>query len=384
MNMPMPAQDTTFPVYVVGAGPGGLATAAALTARGVRTVVLERSDRVGASWRRRHRALRLHTTRRRSALPGLAVPRSAGRWVPGDAYADYLERYAEHHRLEIATGVAVGRVERPEGGEGWLLRANGGRELRASAVVVATGHHHTPHLPSWPGAEDFPGPFAHASRYRDAEPYADLDVLVVGAGNTGTEIAADLAAHGAARVRLAVRGRPYLVRRATLGWPVQARHVLLRRLPDAVTDRVAAVLRRITGPDLSSQGLPRPERGLYSGARRGTPPVVDTGFVRAVRRGRVEPVAAVESFEGEKVHLADGSTIAPQAVVAATGYRPGLEELVGHLDVLDGRGVPRSPAHRAAAPGLYFTGFTDPVSGALRELGREADRIAKAVARSRR
>ncbi|MCZ7414820.1 NAD(P)/FAD-dependent oxidoreductase [Streptomyces sp. WMMC897] len=379
----------TFPVHVVGAGPAGLATAAALTARGIHTVVLEKSDRVGAAWRAHRPGLRLHTTRRWSALPGLAVPRSAGRWASRDAYVSYLERYAEHHRLEIATGVEVSRIERLDeaGGAGnggrWLLRANGGRELRADVVVVATGLHHTPRLPEWPGRDDFPGPLRHSADYPGPEQWAGLDVLVVGAGNTGTEIATELAAGGAARVRLAVRSAPHLVRRSTAGWPAQAGHVLLHRLPIPVTDRAAALWRRLTVPDLAAQGLPQPDAGLYTRAREGRPPVVDSGFVRAVRRGEVEPVAAVESFEGEKVHLADGSTIAPQAVIAATGYRNGLEELVAHLGVLDGRGRPLPPGRGSTAPGLHFTGYTDPVGGPLRRLAKEAGRLAATVAGDR-
>ena len=193
------------PVYVVGGGPGGLAAAYALRARGVRAVVLEKSDRVGASWRRHYDRLHLHTTRRLSALPGLPMPRSFGRWVARDDVVRYLERYSEHHELEIVTGVEVSRIEPAHDGTGWLLHATGGRELTGSTVVVATGYNHTPHLPDWPGRAAFPGEFLHAGEYRNARPYAGRDVLVVGVGNTGAEIAVDLVEGGASRVRLAVR-----------------------------------------------------------------------------------------------------------------------------------------------------------------------------------
>lgn len=209
------------PVYVIGGGPGGLAAAYALRARGVRAVVLEKSDRVGASWRRHYDRLRLHTTRRHSALPGLAMPRSFGRWVARDDVVRYLEKYAEHHRLEIVTGVEVSRVEPAPDGTGWLLHATGGRELTGGAVVVATGHNHTPRVPDWSGREDYPGEFLHAGEYRNAKPYAGRDVLVVGVGNTGAELAVDLVQGGASRVRLAVRTPPHVVRRSTAGWPAQ-------------------------------------------------------------------------------------------------------------------------------------------------------------------
>ncbi|MFE1248759.1 flavin-containing monooxygenase [Streptomyces sp. NPDC058741] len=374
------------PVYVIGGGPGGLSAAYALRARGVRAVVLEKSDRVGASWRRHYDRLRLHTTRRLSALPGLPMPRRFGRWVSRDDVVRYLEKYAEHHRLEIVTGVEVSRVEPAPDGTGWLLHATGGRELTGAAVVVATGFNHTPRLPDWPGRAAFTGEFLHAGEYRNGKPYAGRDVLVVGVGNTGAEIAVDLVDSGASRVRLAVRTVPHLVRRSTAGWAAQYSGILVRRLPVGLVDRVSRVQAKVAVPDLSAHGLPRPDTGLYSRVKQGAIPVQDVGLTDAVRKGRVEIVAAVEGFEdGGKVLLADGTRISPDAVIAATGYVRALEDLVGHLDVLDSRGRPvvrgaRTPRN---APGLYFTGFTNPISGNLRETAIDAVRIAKAVARDR-
>ncbi|MGI5426598.1 flavin-containing monooxygenase [Streptomyces sp. CA-179760] len=372
------------PVYVIGGGPGGLAAAYALRARGVRAVVLEKSDRVGASWRRHYDRLHLHTTRRLSALPGLPMPRRFGRWVSRDNVVRYLEKYAEHHRLEIVTGVEVSRIERAPDGTGWLLHATGGRELTGSAVVIATGYNHTPRLPDWPGRDAFTGELLHAGEYRDGAPYAGRDVLVVGIGNTGAEIAVDLVESGASRVRLAVRTVPHIVRRSTAGWAAQYSGVLVRRLPVGLVDRISRVQAKVAIPDLSAHGLPRPDTGLYSRVKQGAIPVQDVGLIDAVRRGEVEIVAAVESFEGDgKIVLADGTRLSPDVVIAATGYVRALEDLVGHLDVLDPRGKPvahgaRTPSN---APGLYFTGFTNPISGNLRELALDAVRIAKAVAR---
>lgn len=377
-----PQQDR--PVYVVGGGPGGLSVAAALRARGVRAVVLERSDRIGASWRGHYDRLHLHTTRRLSALPGLAIPRSFGRWVSRDNVLRYLEKYADFHQLEIVTGVEVSRLERAADGNGWLLHATGGRELTGSAVVIATGYNHTPHIPDWPGRDTYAGDLVHASAYRDPRPYAGKDVLVVGAGNTGAEIAVDLVAGGAARVRLAVRTAPHIVRRSTVGWPAQRTGILCRRLPAALVDRLARPIAKVSVPDLSARGLPRPDTGLYSRVKEGAIPVQDVGLIDAVRKGKVEPVAALDSFEDGKVVLADGARIGPEAVIAATGYRRALEPLLGDLGVLDAKGAPlvRGARTPKSAPGLYFTGFTNPISGMLREMALDAEKIAKAVART--
>ncbi|MEV8022765.1 NAD(P)/FAD-dependent oxidoreductase [Streptomyces sp. NPDC086554] len=377
-----PQQDR--PVYVIGGGPGGLSAAAALRARGVRAVVLERSDRVGASWRGHYDRLRLHTTRRLSALPGLPIPRAFGRWVSRDNVLRYLEKYAEFHQLETVTGVEVSRVEPAPDGNGWLLHATGGRQLTGSAVVIATGYNHTPHLPDWPGRDAYAGELLHASAYRNASPYEGKDVLVVGVGNTGAEIAVDLADGGASRVRLAVRTAPHIVRRSTAGWPAQLSGILCRRLPVPLVDRIARPLAKVSVPDLAEQGLPRPDTGLYSRVAEGAIPVQDVGLIDAVRKGRVEPVAAVESFEDGKIVLADGTRIGPEVVIAATGYRRALEPLVGDLGVLDERGAPLVHGARTprTAPSLYFTGFTNPISGMLRELALDAEKIAKAVART--
>ncbi len=384
-GVPTPPDLTTQPrpVYVIGGGPGGLAAAAALRGRGVRAVVVEKSDDVGASWRRHYDRLRLHTTRRLSALPGLPMPRRFGRWVARADVVRYLEKYAEFHELEIVTGVEVTHLE-SDGNGGWTLHATGGRVLTAAAVVVATGYNHTPRLPDWPGRDAYTGRLLHAADYRDPAPYAGLDVLVVGVGNTGAEIAVDLAEGGAARVRLAVRTAPHLVRRSTAGWPAQRTGILVRRLPVRLVDRLGALVAKVSVPDLSAYGLPRPSTGLYSRVREGAIPVQDVGLIDAVRAGRVEPVAAVEGFEGPEVVLTDGSRITPDAVVAATGYRRALEGLVGGLDgVLDERGRPRTHGARtpAQAPGLYFTGFSNPISGMFREMARDAEKIAGAVQR---
>ncbi|MEO3841134.1 NAD(P)/FAD-dependent oxidoreductase [Streptomyces sp. B22F1] len=374
-------------MLVVGGGPAGLATAAALRAAGVRAVVLERGARVGDSWRRHYDGLRLHTPRRMSGLPGMPLPRRYGRWVGRDQLAHYLEEYAEAHQLEIVYNVEAARVDRAgpgsASGSGWTVAATGGRVLDGRRVVVATGYCHTPYVPDWPGRDTYRGELLHAAYYRNPAPYEGKDVLVVGGGNTGAEIAVELAAGGAKRVRLAVRTLPHVVRRPAAGWCAVAGRRLSGALPARTVDRLAGRVSRIGLPDLGAYGLPRPASGLYTRLREGAVPVVDTGLVAAVRDRRVLPVPAVAALDGDGVILADGDRAEPDTVIAATGWRRGLEELVGHLGVLDPRGLPRAGGHRSpeGARGLHFVGFTGPASGSLREIGAEAEELARKVAK---
>ena len=378
----VPGADEHHQAVVIGAGPGGLATAAMLSRAGVQTVVLER-DRVAASWRRHYERLHLHTWRLLSCLPGLRISSSRGPWVPRDGVVGYLENYVRHHRLNVREGSQALRVDRAPDGRGWRVETSSGA-LHAPTVVVATGYNHTPVLPDWPGRDGFTGELVHAADYRNSGPYRGRDVLVVGTGNTGAELCVDLAEGAAKRIRIAFRTPPHVTLRSAGGVPAQATAIALHRLPTAITDRLFMITRRLTIGDLSRFGLPTPPNGAFSAFReRDSVPILDVGLVELIKEGRVKPVAAVESFEGSRVRLADGSEIEPDAVIAATGYRRGLEPLVGHLGVLDGysgRPLARGGQEHPAAPGLHVVGYRNPMSGMFWEMSWEARRVARAAA----
>jgi putative flavoprotein involved in K+ transport len=374
-------------VYVIGGGPAGLAAAAELRRRGMHPVILERGERVGTSWRAGYDRLHLHTVRGLSGLPGFGIPKAAGRWPSRDAVIDYLERYRARHELEVRGSTEVERIDAAEAqdGEGirWVIHTTAGERLPARSVVVATGHAHTPYVPDWPGLESYTGQLRHAREYRNPAPFAGLDVLVVGVGNSGSEIAVDLAEGGARRVWIAVRTPPQIVRRNIGGWPAHATGILVSRLPATLVDPVARLQRRLTIPDLTRYGIPLPDDGLLSRVRHvGEVPLQDVGFIEAVRGGTVTPVAAVTGFDGDKVLLADGSAISAQAVIAATGYRRGLEKMAGHLGVLDKSGLPKVGGGAPPAPGLFFLGYTVSLRGMLRDIAADARRVAPAVARA--
>jgi len=356
-----------------------LAAAAELGRLGIGATVLEQAAAVGASWRSRYDRLRLNSSRWFSNLPGQRHTGENGPFPSRDQMVRYLEDYAGGKGLDVRLNTRLERVDR--NGAGWSLRTSTGA-LSAEQVVVASGYAHTPYIPDWPGRASYGGRLLHAAEYRNPDSFRGEDVLVVGAGCSGMEIAYDVIEGGAARVRLAVRTPPNILIRSPLG-PLFARGML--KLGPERADRIMPLIRRLEVGDLTEYGLPVPEEGIFARLMRlgVAPAIVDKVVIKAIKERRIEIVAGVESLDEAGVGLADGTRIEPHAVIAATGYRRGLEDMVGHLDVLDHEGVPRAFAAEAVAPGLRFVGYLH-IPAQLRYSGIEAKRTAKAIARELR
>jgi cation diffusion facilitator CzcD-associated flavoprotein CzcO len=356
------------PVVVVGAGPAGLAVARALARRGVAATVLER-DRVAASWARHYEHLTLHTRKGAAALPGLRYPAGTPTFPRRDDVVAYLRAYAERFVPDLHEGVEVrGLAPAPAavpGAAGWRLETSAGA-IAARAVVVATGIASAPFAPRVPGAAAFAGPLRHAADYRGPEGDAGRRVLVVGAGNTGVDLALALA-QTAAAVDLSVRDGLALVPCPT---PLsQHAGTLLQALPPAIAE---AALRRVRRayPEL---GLPWP-----SGPLREAFPVVGHRLVEAVRAGRVGVRPGVVAFTADGARFADGAEAPYDAVWLATGYRAATGWAAPWL-TSDPEG---SAGVRVAlgAAGLHPLGFAYPsLTSWLQALPRAADRTARAV-----
>ncbi len=365
-------------VIVIGAGVGGLATAAELRRFGVNALVLERAETLGASWRKRYDRLKLNTTRWTSRLPHASYPKGTQLYPARDDLVAYLESFTAENALEVQLRTSVQRVEREDGA--WRVRSSRG-DFVAPHVVIATGHDKQPCIPNWPGRESFAGRLLHAAEYRNPEPFRDRDVLVVGAGSSGMEIAFDLVEGGARSVRLAVRTKPNIVLRE-YHFPADLPPHLLVKLPPGVADWVAKFMRHMMVGDLSAYGLPWPEEGIFARLHREgkVPAIVDEEVIEAIKQRRIQIVAGLESFDERSVQLADGTRLEVDAVIAATGYERALEQLVGHPDVLDQHGNPRQHDAQAAAPGLRFVGYL-PLPGQIGVMGHQARRTARAIAR---
>ena len=363
---------------VIGAGPAGLAVAACLKQRALPVTLVDRAPSVGSSWRRHYDRLHLHTDHRHSALPHMPFPAGTPRYPSRAQVVAYLEHYARRFELVPHLGEDVRTIRVAHGG--WITTTSSG-VYESRRVVVATGYNALPHLPRWPGQERFSGPILHSSEYRNGESFRGQSVLVVGFGNSGGEIAIDLHESGA-RVALAVRGAVNVIPRDILGIPILSVGIALSRLPARVTDAVAAPLSRLSLGDITKLGFRRSSIGPVTQIKtQGRIPLIDVGTIRLIREGHIEVLGGVREMSEAAVTFEDGIARRFDALILATGFRPGTARFFEPHSTAPHGPRTGSPTATEDESGLYFCGFCVSPTGMLREIGREAQRIAADIAR---
>jgi putative flavoprotein involved in K+ transport len=367
-------------VIVVGGGASGLSTAAALAHRRIDAVVLEQDARLGGTWARRYDRLHLHTVRRFSGLAHFPIPSRYPTYLSRADVVAYLTEYADHFGLRVVTGATARRIgPRAAAAGGWTVETMEGEAWHGRAAVIATGQYRRPIVPPWSGRDTFAGRLAHSVTYSNAEPYVGHRVLVVGAGNSGAEIATDLIDNGAAYVAMSVRTAPPIVPRDPFGMPVQRTSILLSALPPAIANRVGWATARLIFGDLTKYGMPKGEFAPYSTKRV---PLIDVGFVDALKRGRVQVRPALERLTPTGAVFADGTSEPFDAIIAATGFSAGLEPLLDAPGALNDLGEPHGASGEPTPhAGLYFVGFTHSLRGHLFEANRASRRLARNVER---
>jgi NAD(P)H-nitrite reductase large subunit len=367
-------------ILVVGAGPAGLASAKTLGDAGHRVDVIDKATQVGASWRSHYDRLHLHTVKSLSALPGLDFPAPLPQYVPRQGVVDYLQTYAERAGIAPHFGAEARAILPAEGG-GWLTTTGDGRSFRSHAVVVTTGANNLPFVPKIEGDDVFAGRVLHSRDYRSGAAFAGKRVLVVGMGNTGAEIALDLAEHGVA-VALSVRSPVNIVHRDVLGRPTQKTSMALARLPTALGDWLATFLCDVTVGDIGRLGLVRSKISPMRQLREdGHTPVIDVGTLARIKSGEITVYPGIAALSANGVRFVDGRALEVGTVVLATGYRTGVEALFPASTVpVDASGLPTQLAGAGALAGVYFVGFdTRQAGGLLRTIGLQAEALARLV-----
>jgi putative flavoprotein involved in K+ transport len=345
---------------VIGGGQAGLAVGYHLARRELPFVILDASARIGDSWRRRWDSLRLFTEARLCALPGWPFPGRNGHFPDKDEAADYLEAYARKHALPVQSGVTVDRVARD--GDRFVVSA-GDRTLLAEQVVVATGPFQRPRVPSFASELD-PGILQlHSSEYRNPAQLASGEVLVVGAGNSGAEIAMEAARAG---------HKTWLSGRVT---------------GEETPFELGGLAGNLLTPVMWFAGTRLLTTRTFAG-RKLRARALSTGWPLVRVRNKAVAAAGIERLprtagtrDGAPL-LDDGRVLRPANVVWATGYEEDFGWIALPLLGPDGR-VAHDRGVVAAHPGLYFVGLLflySATSALMGGVGRDAEHIVGHIA----
>jgi putative flavoprotein involved in K+ transport len=344
---------------IIGAGQAGLSAGYYLARRGLPFVILDANNRIGDSWRNRWDSLHLFTPARYDGLAGMPFPASAQSFPSKNDMADYLEAYAARFNLPVRTGIKVDGLSRQ--GSHYLVTA-GGRRFRAEHVIIAMALFQYPRTPAF-AKEIHPGiQQLHSKDYRNPSQLRSGDVLIVGAGNSGAEIALDVVRDH--RTWLSGRHTGHIPFRIN---GLAARLILQRFFLRVLFHRILTIrtpMGRKVRPKVLSQGGP---------LIRVKPKDLEAAGVKRVPR-----LAGVR--DGLPV-LEDGRVLDVTNVIWCTGFHPGFSWI--HLPVFDENGMPKHEAGLAVGePGLYFIGlpFIYAFSSTMvHGIARDAERIAKVI-----
>ncbi|MEV0646434.1 NAD(P)-binding domain-containing protein [Phytomonospora sp. NPDC050363] len=299
----------TVDLAIIGGGQSGLSTAHIARGMGITPVVLEAADEAVGSWPHYYDSLSLFSPARFSALPGMPFPGDPWRYPTRDEVVAYLRGYAAGLDAEIRTRTRVTSVAPTP--NGLAVSTADGPELTAKRVIAATGGFGSPHRPDLPGLETFTGRVLHAAEYTTPKDFAGMRAIVVGAGNSAVQIAADLGPH--ARVTLATRG--------PLKW-----------MPQRIVGRDFHWWTIRSGLDSSALGA-----RLQAGK---TMAVIDDGrYKTALASGNPDHRPMFARLSADGVTWTDGTIEKVDAIILATGYRPDLPYLTG-IGALDDEGLP--------------------------------------------
>jgi thioredoxin reductase len=373
---------TNSHVIVIGAGPSGLAVGVCLKQANLPCIILEQNDKVASAWHRHYDRLHLHTDKRNSELPFLPFPKEYPRYVSRSQLIEYLESYARKFQLDIRfhQELISARYEIDQ----WEVQTQDNR-YHATNLVIAAGCNHEPFIPTWPGQDLFKGTILHSSQYKNGGPFKGKNVLVVGFGNSGGEIAIDVWEQGA-KVSLAIRSAVNVIPRELFGVPILSIGILQSKLPPRVADAINTPILRFAVGDITKYGLRKlPYGPLTQIQRDGHIPLIDIGTLKLIKNGQIALYEGIKEFTKAGVVFNDGKKAQFDAVILATGYRPRLNAFLTGISttVYDENGAPLSSGYETKLPGLYFCGYYVAPTGMLREIGLEAKRISTSIAKKK-
>jgi len=378
-------QDRGDAWAVVGTGPHGLSALKALLQLGIDADAFERESDLGGNWNfhgsnsRVYRSTHLISTKPFTQFPDFPMPDDYPDYPSHWQVHEYFRRYAEHFGLldHIAFDTEVVNVEQVPESTRWRVTVKTGatnRTAEYAGVVIANGHNWSPKLPTYPGQESFTGQVMHSAQYKGPDAVAGKRVLVVGAGNTGCDIAVESAQNAVQTWHSTRRGYYYNPKYA-FGRPSDqtADLLLALKLPLSLRRVLFGATLRLTVGDFTRYGLRKPDHKFFE-----THPIVNQQLVYYIGHGDIAPKPDIARFTADSVEFTDGSVVTPDVVVFCTGYlavfpflAPGTLPMVG-----DHPELPRHifvPGH----PTLAVAGLIQPDSGQWTIAHWQAMTIAK-------
>lgn len=354
-------QDTV--AIVVGAGPSGLATAACLNRLSIPNIVLEREDCFASIWTKKsYDRLHLHLAKQFCELPHMPFPATSPTYISRKEFVKYLNDYVTHFSISPMYLRRVELATFEENQKKWKVKVRNvesGEEEEYSGrfLVVATGETSDEFVPEVEGLESFNGEIIHSTLYKNGEKYRGKNVLVVGSGNSGMEIALDLSDHGA-KTSIVVRSPLHIMSKVI----AHIELVLLPYLPLHIVDSIGVLLSKLYFGDLMKYGIQRPKEGpFYMKEMYGKYPIVDVGTITKIKSGEIKVLPAIARITSNEMVFKNGKSHPFDAIIFATGFKRSTNKWLqddGYL--LNEDGIPKAhfPNHWKGENGLYCAGLS--------------------------
>ncbi|CAM0884142.1 unnamed protein product [Alopecurus aequalis] len=349
-------------VLIVGAGPAGLATAACLTELSIPYIIVEREDCSASLWRNRaYDRLKLHLAKEFCELPHMSYPADAPTYIPKALFVKYLDDYIERFNIQPKYLTSVKSSTYDTDNNCWSIVAHDMAEgttisFTAKFLVVASGENSAGNIPLIPGLQEFPGEAIHSSGYKSGKSFSGKSVLVVGSGNSGMEIAYDLATHGA-DTSIVIRSPIHVMTKEL----IRLGMTLAPRLPLNLVDNLLVMAAKFIYGDLSRHGITMPKMGpMILKSKTGRSAVIDVGTVGLIKKGIIQVQGSISKIMGNIVKFQCGDEISFDSIVFATGYKSTANMwLKNGESMLNDNGLPTKeyPNHWKGENGLYCAGL---------------------------
>ncbi|KAK6239305.1 hypothetical protein QUC31_004774 [Theobroma cacao] len=350
-------------VIIVGAGPSGLATAACLNFHSIPCIILEREDCFASLWKKyAYDRLHLHLDKQFCVLPYMPFPDSYPSYISKEQFVSYLDNYVSHFKISPLYRRCVELAKFDQASKKWIVKArNLGsgevEEFKGRFLAVASGETSNPYTPEIEGLNTFPGNVLHSTQFRNGNAFSDQNVLVVGSGNSGMEIALDLANHGA-KTSIVARSPVHILSKEM----VYLGLILLKYIPHNMVDSLMVMLSKLAYGDLTKYGITRPKEGpFFMKVAYGKYPVFDVGTYNKIKSGEIQVLPAISSIRGSEVVFGHGVTHPFDTIIFCTGFKRSTNVwLKGDEYLLNDDGLPKPsfPNHWKGKNGLYCVGLS--------------------------